>query len=87
MPFISILSPLYFTLTLVDLIIALNNIETKISYKNKIIVRVSMNNLEVLHRLEKDIIITTNNMHVRVDQNVILNTSQSGFCINAIVLS
>jgi hypothetical protein len=42
-------------------------------------VNVAMNNLDMLHRSENDIVITTKRKLSIEDQNVILNASTNGF--------
>ena len=52
-----------------------------------IIVKVTINILEMLHRSEEEIIITTKRKLNIEDQKFILNTSQNGFCIIEFILS
>tara|TARA_Y100001970_G_C13931900_1_gene698710 strand:- start:163 stop:300 length:138 start_codon:yes stop_codon:yes gene_type:complete len=43
------------------------------------VIKVTINILDMLHRSEKEIVITTKRRLISEDQNIILNTSQIGF--------
>tara|TARA_B100001113_G_scaffold225902_1_gene185464 strand:+ start:170 stop:307 length:138 start_codon:yes stop_codon:yes gene_type:complete len=43
------------------------------------VIKVTMNILDILHKSEKDIVITTKRRLIKEDQKIILITSQKGF--------
>tara|TARA_Y100000748_G_scaffold125082_1_gene104974 strand:+ start:727 stop:870 length:144 start_codon:yes stop_codon:yes gene_type:complete len=46
---------------------------------NIIDIKVTMNTLDILHRSENDIVITTKRRLIKDDQKIILNTSNNDF--------
>jgi DNA repair photolyase len=43
------------------------------------VIKVTMNILDMLHKSEKDIVITTKSRLIKEDQKIILTASQKGF--------